>query len=344
MQATPMKRMKADSQAQLRARVVDAVQAGMSQSEAAGWFKVGIRSVNRWMAQIKRAGRAALAPARRGRRTGEAGKLSAKQAEHIRKLVVGKMPDQLKLAFYLWTRAAVRELIVRQCAVKLSLSSVGNYLKSWGMSAQKPVRRAYERDEGQIAAWLQSEYPKIAQAARAQRATIYWGDESGLRSDDVRGRSFAPRGCTPVARATGKRFGCNMISALNNRGALAFQVFTGRFVGERFIEFLQRLLKHAGTRKVFLIVDGHPVHRAKALKRWVKENETRIRLFFLPGYAPELNPDDLLNHDVKQAVGKTRPRDRDAMKAAVRAWLHRRQRQPHVIRNFFQAEHVRYAA
>jgi transposase len=285
-----------------------------------------------------------LTPARRGRRTGEAGKLSAKQAEYIRKLVEGKMPDQLKLAFYLWTREAVRQLIVRECAVKLSLSSVGNYLKSWGMSAQKPVRRAYERDEAQIATWLESEYPKIAQAAKAERATIYWGDESGLRSDDVRGRSFAPRGRTPVAHATGKRFGCNMISALSNRGALAFQVFAGRFVGATFIEFLQRLLKHAGARKVFLIVDGHPVHRAKAVKRWVKENESRIRLFFLPGYAPELNPDELLNHDVKQAVGKTRPRDREAMKAAVRAWLHRRQRQPQVIRNFFQAEHVRYAA
>lgn len=164
------------------------------------------------------------------------------------------------------------------------------------------------------------------------------------RSDDVRGRSYALRGRTPQVRSTGQRFGCNMISALTNRGALAFRVFTGRFVTAVFIDFLERLLKQAGRGKVFLIVDGHPVHKAKAVRAWLDEHAERIRMFLLPGYAPELNPDELLNHDVKQAVGKTRPRDRDALKSALRSWLHRRQKQPHVIRNFFHAEHVRYAA
>jgi transposase len=339
-----MKRMDANSQAQLRLRVVGAVLAGMSQSKASEVFGVGLRSVNRWMARASTGGLEAVARKPRGRRTGEAGKLTASQAARVKKLIVGRMPEQLKLPFYLWTREAVRWLIKREYGVKLSLSSIGNYLKGWGMRPQKPVRRAYERDDSQIARWLEEQYPRIAREARRDRAVIYWGDESGFRSDDVRGRSYGLRGRTPEVRATGARFSCNMISALTNRGALAFRVFSGRFVTVVFIDFLERLLKHAGRRNVVLIVDGHPVHKAKVVRAWLKEHAHRIRMFLLPGYAPELNPDELLNHDVKQAVGKTRPRDRDDLKSAVRSWLHRRQKQPEVVRNFFAAEHVRYAA
>jgi transposase len=151
-------------------------------------------------------------------------------------------------------------------------------------------------------------------------------------------------GKTPEVRATGQRFGCNMISALSNQGALAFQVFTGGFVASVFIGFLERLLKHARGRKVVLIVDGHPVHKAKVVARWLNEHGDRIVMHLLPGYAPELNPDELLNHDVKQGLGKVRPRNRDELKSALRAWLHRRQKQPDVVRAFFEAEHVRYAA
>ncbi len=339
-----MKKMTASAQAQLRQRVVSAVLEGMGQTQAHEVFGVGLRSVNRWMAVVHTGGHEAVAAKPRGRRAGEAGKLTASQAARVKKRIIGKMPDQLKLPFYLWTREAVRRLILREHGVKLALSSVGNYLKAWGMTPQKPVRRAYERDDAQIARWLEEEYPRIAREAQRQRAVIYWGDESGFRSDDVRGRSYSLRGRTPEIRATGNRFGCNMISALTNHGALAFQVFSGRFVTAVFIEFLERLLKHAGQRKIVLIVDGHPVHKAKAVQAWLEERASRIRMFLLPGYAPELNPDELLNHDVKQAVGKARPRDRDDLKSAVRAWLHRRQKQPEVIRNFFEAKHVRYAA
>lgn len=339
-----MKQLSAEAQAALRQRVVDAVNGGMNQTRAAHVFKVGVRSVNRWMGQVKSGGEKAIAPRQRGRRAGEAGKLTGRQAERIRRLIVDKMPDQVKLPFYLWTREAVKRLIEHECGVKLCLASVGGYLTRWGMSPQKPVRRAYERDEGRIGRWLKEDYPRIAKAAKREGARIYWGDESGIRSDDVRGRSYARRGCTPVVDATGKRFGCNMISALSNRGAMAFQVFSGKFVSAVFIAFLERLLKHAGKRKVYLIVDGHPVHKAKVVKQWLKERAQRIEMFLLPGYAPELNPDELLNHDVKQAVGKVRPRNRDELKSAMRSWLHRRQNQPQVIRNFFQGEHVRYAA
>ena len=165
-----------------------------------------------------------------------------------------------------------------------------------------------------------------------------------MRSDDVRGRSFALKGQTPEIRTTGQRFGCNMISALSNRGALAFQVFEGRFVTATFIDFLQRLVKHGKGRKIALIVDGHPVHKAALVKRWIAEQKGAITLYFLPGYAPELNPDELLNHDLKLGLAKRRPRNRAELKSAVRSHLHKRQKQPQVVRNFFKAKHVRYAA
>lgn len=344
MKPKPMKKMGASAQEALRLRVVHAVREGMSQSEAARTFKVGVRSVNRWMGCVAKAGVSAVEAKQRGRRHGLAGKLSRRQSERIQRLIIGKLPDQLRLPFYLWTREAVRRLIEREYGIKLSLSTVGNYLSAWGMSPQRPVRRAYERDEAAIAHWIAHDYPRIAQEARRERACLYWGDEAGFRSDEVRGRSFAPRGHTPEIATTGKRFGCNLISALTNRGALSFMVFTGGFVVAVFLGFLQRLIKHANGRKVYLIVDAHPVHRAKAVQRFVAENGKSIRLIFLPGYAPELNPDELINHDAKLAMGKQRPRDKGQLQSALRGWMRRRQKQPHVLRNFFHHEHVRYAA
>jgi transposase len=331
------------TQAHLRKLVVQAVRGGMTQAVAATTFGVSMRAVSKWMKLSREGGWRALKPGQRGRRPG-GGHLNAKQAARIRTLLVGRMPDQLKLPFYLWTREAVVSLIEREYGVIVSPTTAGRYLKAWGMSAQKPVRRAYERNDEAIARWLNEDYPKLVKEARREKATIYWGDEMGLRSDHVSGKSYAPLGQTPVVRTTGKRFGCNMVSAITNRGALSFMVFEGKFNNAVFLDFLKRLLKQT-TAKVYLIVDGHPVHRAVAVKQFVAENEKRLRLIRLPGYCPELNPDELLNQDVKtNAMGKSRPTNKAEMVAGVRRHLHRRQKQPHVIRNLFQEKHVRYAA
>jgi transposase len=206
------------------------------------------------------------------------------------------------------------------------------------------VRRAYERNDAAIARWLDEDYPSIVKEAKREKATIYWGDEMGLRSDHISGTCFVPMGQTPVVRATGQRFGCNMISAITNRGALAFMVFEGKFQNPVFIEFMKRLLKQV-KGKTYLIVDGHPVHRSAAAKKFVTENAERLRLIRLPGYCPELNPDELLNQDIKtNALGKSRPTHKAEMVASLRSHLHHRQKQPHIIRNLFQEKHVRYAA
>lgn len=340
---TDARKLDGATQGHLRKLVVKAVRGGMKQTEAAAAYGVSLRAVSKWMRLSRSGGLRALKLGTRGRRSGS-GHLDQQQAARIRALIVGKMPDQLKLPFYLWTREAVARLIEREFGVKVSPTSVGRYLKAWGMSAQKPVRRAYERNDEAIARWLKEEYPAIAEEAKRERAAIYWGDEMGLRSDHISGTCFAPLGKTPVVRATGQRFGCNMISAITNRGALAFMVFEGKFQNPVFIEFMRRMLKQV-KRKIYLIVDGHPVHRSNAAKKYVADNAKRLRLIRLPGYCPELNPDELLNQDVKtNALGKSRPVNKAEMVAGIRRHLHRRQKQPHVIQNLFQEKHVRYAA
>lgn len=220
--------------------------------------------------------------------TAGGGLLNKAQSARIRALIVGKMPDQLKLPFYLWTREAVAQLIAREHGITMSPTTVGRYLRAWDMSAQKPVRRAYEREDATIVRWLDEDYPAIVKEAKREKAAIYWGDEMGLRSDHVSGTCFAPTGQTPVVRATGQRFGCNMISAITNRGKLAFMVFEGRFQNPVFIAFMKRLLKQVKGR-IYLIVDGHPVHRSAATRQFAAKNAKRLRLIRLPGYCPELN-------------------------------------------------------
>jgi transposase len=327
----------------LRRQVVQAVRGGMSQTDAAHTFRASLRAVSTWRRLDREGGLRALTLKRRGRRPGE-GRLNAKRARRIRSLIVGELPDQLKRPFYLWTRAAVASLIAREYGIEVSLVTVGRYLRAWGLSPQKPVRRAYERNDAAIARWLKQEYPAIARQAKRECAVIYWGDEMGLRSDHVTGTSYAPVGRTPIVRATGQRFGCNMISAITNKGALAFMVFQGKFKASVFVTFLQRLLKQViGT--IYLIVDGHPVHKSGKATRFAATHSARLRLIRMPGYCPELNPDELLNQDVKtNGLGKSRPPTHPELMATVRSHLYRRQKQPQVIPNLFRKQHVRYAA
>lgn len=340
---TDARKLDQATQAHLRKMVVQAVRDGMTRAEASRTYGVSLRAVGNWMKLAREGGLRALRQGKRGRRPGS-GHLTHTQAVRIRKMIVERMPDQLALPFYLWTRESAAQLIEREYGTKVSKWTAGRYLKAWGMSAQKPVRRAYERNDAAIDRWLNEDYPQIAKEAKQEQATIYWGDEMGLRSDHISGTSFALKGETPVVRATGKRFGCNMISAITNRGELSFMVFEGTFTNATFIEFMKRMIKQA-TRKIYLIVDGHPVHRSVAVRKFAAENADRLRLIRLPGYCPELNPDELLNQDVKtNALGKSRPASKQEMIRDVRSHLHRRQKEPHVIRNLFKEKHVRYAA
>lgn len=209
-----------------------------------------------------------------------------------------KCPEQLGLPFYLWTREAVQQFLTQRFDLSVSVWTIGRYLKKWGLTPQKLLHRACEQDPKAVKQWLETEYPQICREAHREEAQIHWGDEMGVRSDYQAGRSYGRVGETPTVLGTGKRFGCNMISTITNRGKLCFQLFTQRFDATVILDFLRRLIRHS-SQKVFLIVDSHPVHRSRAVHQWLKKHADRIRMFFLPAYSPELNPDELLNHNVK---------------------------------------------
>jgi transposase len=342
MKTRDARSLPAVAQEDLRKKAVKAVLAGKKQVEVAKILGVTRQSVGRWVKAHREGGAKALKARPQGRPRG--GSLLPWQAAQIAKTVVDRTPEQLKLPFCLWTREAVAQLIERRFGIHLSIWTVGRYLKRWGFTPQKPVHRAFERNPERVRLWLEEEYPAIRRLAKFERAEIYWGDEMGLRSDHSVGRSYGRRGKRPVIPGTGQRFGCNMISAITNRGRLNFMVFKKRFQADVFLDFLKRLVRQA-KRKVFLIVDGHPVHWSSRVKAWLKKNAHRIRLFFLPGYSPELNPDEMLNQDVKSnAVGRRRASNQDELLKNVRGYLRSRQRQPHMVKRYFKEQHVRYAA
>jgi transposase len=330
------------AQEDLRRKAIKAVMDGRKQVEVAKILGVTRQTVGTWVRKFREGGEKALKAKKRGRRKG--GSLLPWQSAQVARAVIDHNPEQLKLPFYLWTREAVARLIEQRFGLRLSIWTVGRYLARWGFTPQKPVRRAYEQSPEAVQQWLREDYPTIQKQAKKEKGLIYWGDEMGLRSDHTTGRSYGRCGQTPVIPGTGQRFGCNMISAINNRGCLNFMVFKSRFDSDVFLDFLKRIVRQI-QRKVFLIVDGHPVHHAVKVKHWIEKRANQISLFFLPGYSPELNPDEMLNHDVKSnAVGRRRAKTQQELVANTRGYLRSRQRQPHIVRRYFCERHVRYAA
>jgi transposase len=337
------RRLSTRAQEDLRLRVIHAVEEqGMSQAEAVRTFGVSKTAVHNWRKAYQSGGKAALKAKPQGRPPRS--RLAGHQAATAVRIIQDRCPDQMKLPFALWTRDAVRELIADRFEIELSVWTVGRLLKKWGFTPQKPLRRAYERDPVAVKRWLDEEYPAIRRLAKRENAEIHWGDEMGLRSDHQTGTSYGRKGQTPVVPGTGQRFRCNMISTITNQGRLSFMVFKQRFTGDVMIEFMRRLVRQS-SHKVFLIVDGHPVHRSRKVRQWVESHGDVIQLFRLPGYSPELNPDELLNQDVKSnALGRRRPRGQDEMIGDVRSYLRSTQRQPNAVKNYFREENVTYAA
>jgi transposase len=326
----------------LRERAVKAVLDGRSRVEMAELLGVSRQTIGQWVSEYQRRGVDSLVYRQRGRPAG--GRLKPKQAAVIAKLVVDRLPDQLKLPFVLWSRDAVSQLIEQRFNLRLSVSTVGRLLRSWNMTPQKPARRAWEQNPEAVKEWLADRYPKVKAEAKAAGATLLWGDEMGIRSDDQVGRTYGLRGQTPVVPVSGNRFGCNMISAISNLGQMYFKVFTERFTTKVFIDFLKRLVLQI-DRPIYLIIDGHPVHRSNAVKDWVSQQDGKIRLIALPGYSPELNPDEMVNQDVKSnAVRRKRPRNKDELLTNIRSYLRNRQRKPDLVKRYFQEKHVRYAS
>jgi transposase len=328
----------------LRERAVAMLEAGNSQLAIAAALGVHKNTVCRWLKGWRVAGVAALKAKKRGRRLEAKRLLEAAQAAEVQRLMIVHTPDQLDLPHALWGREAVRALVQARFGITLARRTVSDYLRRWGFTPQRPIKRALERQDAAIQAWLTAHYPKIVVRAKAEGAAIHWGDETGISNQPVYGRSFAPKGQTPVLRRPAKRHTLSMISAVTNRGTLRFMLYEGALNTDRFIAFLRRLIKDAG-QKVFLIVDNLKVHKAGKVQAWVTAHRARIELFFLPAYAPEHNPDEFLPSDLKRSLGR-RPaaRDKAGLERRLRGYLRRLQRQPERVRAFFQAPTTRYAA
>ena len=344
MEATDMRSLSRDARHERRVQVIRLRKAGHTYDEIAlqtGLSRTGVFDICK---RHEAAGPKALRDAPNGRKTGDGRLLTVQQEALIRRLIADKTPDQLKMVYALWTRQAVAELVLDRFGIKLAVRTMGLYLARWGFTPQKPMKKAYEQSPAAVQKWLEQDYPVIAARAKAEGAEIHWGDESGLRSDDVRGRGFAPKGHTPVIRVNSKRHGLSVISTVTNKGQMRWRIFDGALNTDILIDFLRRLIKGA-NKKLFLILDNLRVHHAKPVKAWLAEHADVIEVFYLPSYSPELNPDEMANADIKQAVTKLAPaRTKLQLVKATARHLRSVQRQPDRIRKYFEHGPVRYAA
>ena len=325
----------------IRIRAVEQVQSGESPETVIRALGFSRACIYNWLASYRAGGWHAL---RARPLKGRPKKISGRQMKWIYDTVTLKNPMQYKFEFALWTRAMIRTLINERYGIKLSLPSVGRLLAQLGLTCQKPLMRAFQQNPALVEKWLREEYPQIRAKAKRIGAEIYFGDEAGVRSDFHSGKTWAPKGKTPIIRTTGARFGFNMISAVSPKGHMRFMVVEGRVAAQQFCEFLRRLVIKA-EKPIFLILDGHPVHRSAKVKNLVESINGKLQIFFLPPYSPELNPDEHVWNDLKNnGIGRMLVAGPDDMRRKVISHLKFLQRNPVLIQSFFQAPTTAYAA
>jgi transposase len=281
-----MRKLPAAAQEERRRQVIGLRRAGQTCAAIAaqvGLSRTGVFDICRRFAAE---GAKGLVSKPRGRKPDEQRLLDAAQEAGVQEPICRRTPDELGLPFALWSRAAVGMLIARRCGVELAVRTVGKYLARWGFTAQKPIRRAYGQDPAAVRRWLRRDHPEVVARAKRVRGIVVWGDETGLRSDDGRGRSYAPRGRTPVVRVCHRRAGSSLISAVTNRGELRWMIVDGAVNAPTFIRFPERLIREARC-KAFLILDRLKVHRARLTRDWLAGHRSEIEVHYLPSYSPD---------------------------------------------------------
>jgi transposase len=341
MRNTDARRLNHKTLTELRKRGVESVQKGESPEMVAKALGICRATMYGWLSKYRQGGWNALDARKRG---GRPPKLDGKALRWIYATATMKNPMQMKFTLALWTARMIGQLIQKRWGVKLSKASVCRLLAQLGLTPQRPVWRAYQQKPQEIQRWLRSEYPRIRRLARRLNAQIFLGDEAGVRSDHHAGTTWAVKGRTPIVSSTGARFGLNILSGVSAQGEFRFMVVSGRVNAGRFIAFIKRLLVGA-RRMVFLIVDGHPVHKARCVRRFAETVKDRFRLFFLPPYSPELNPDERVWNDLKNnAVGRQVITSPDHMHGVVLSHLRFLQKSPDRVRSYFTGETTQYAA
>ena len=339
-----MRKLPAAAQEERRRQVIGLRQRGATYRGIAALVGLSPTGVINICQRFAAEGAKGLVSKPRGRKRDEQRLLNAAQEAEIQELICRHTPDEVGLPFALWSRAAVQMLIARRCGVALAVRTVGKYLARWGFTAQKPIRRAYEQDPAAVRRWLRRDYPEIVKRAKQARGIVVWGDETGLRSDDVRGRSYAPRGRTPAVRVCHRRAGLSLITAVTNRGKLGWMTRDRAVHAPNFIRFLERLIREARC-KVFLILDRLQAHRARLTRDWLDAHRSEIEVHYLPAYSPDLNPDEGVNADLKRAVPRKAPaRSKEQLKRAAASHMRSLSKRPQRIRAIFKHPQFRYAS
>ena len=344
MKKLDFRSVNSSTRTEIRKRAIARILKGEQKKKVAQSFGVNQNTITNWVKHYFKSGIKGLKDKKRGVSSEDKKLINIKQEKAIQKMILDVMPDQLKLPYALWTRKAVKELVEREFGIVLAINTMGDYLRSWGYSPQKPKKRAYEQQAKAVKKWLDEEYPKIKEQAKKENATIHWGDETGARNSNQHGRSYAPKGKTPVKKTMAKRFSVNMISTVTNQGKVEFMIYSGTMNSQRLIEFMEQLIK-SKENKTYLILDNLRVHHSKLVKKWEEENQDKIALFYLPSYSPEKNPDEYLNCDLKYGLSeKPAPKNEKQLRDNIENHMKMLQENQSRVKKYFIHEDINYAA
>jgi transposase len=324
---------------EMRVMGLQRMREGESPAEVAGSFGLHRGWAYKVLAKAKGRGTRALLSTKG---SGRPRTLTAAQERQVFRWINGKNPRQYGFDFGLWTRQIVRELVAQKFEVSLSLASIGALLARVGLTPQKPLQQAYQRDPVAVARWQEETYPALVRKAKREKAEIYFWDESGFRADAVQGKTWSAKGNTPVVKVPGQRQGISAASAVNSKGGFWFATYSGSLNGERFVELLRRMMK--GRHKpIHLVVDGLPAHKTKTVRAYVESLKGKLMLHFLPGYAPDLNPDELVwSYAKRTGVARSPLRAGEKLHDRVHAQLAGIAARPDLVRSFFKHPSVAY--
>ena len=341
--AIDIRKLSPKGQEELRKKIVRQMKKHGNTKAVAEICECSLRHVQSTWKKYREGGVPAIRLVRMGRPERSGRKLTPEQEKQIIRLITDKDPNQLKLKGFLWDRKLVSELVKRQCGVKMPLSTTGYYLARWGFTAQRPKKKDYRQNAKEVSAWLEDEYPAIAEKAREERAEIFWVDETGVANTGNYVRGYAPKGRTPTLPVASVHIRVNMISAITNQGKLRFHFYKGKMNQQLYMDFLARLIKSSG-RKVYAIADNLKVHHGLILQDWAEQNKDKISLFYLPSYAPELNPDEYLNNNLKREMAKKGySKNEKVLKSKALNTMRSFQSSNSRVADFFENENVRYA-
>ena len=326
----------------IKKQVIALLKKGIQHSEIADTIGISKPAVDKISAAFKAKGGACVKEKKRGRKYGEKRQLSPEQEKEIRQILIDKNPEQMKLSFMLWTRAAVCQLIQDKYGIAITLRNMSEYLKRWGMTCQRPTKKAYFQDNVKLNTFMHETYPKIVKQAKKEDAVIMWGDETGINNQEYHVRGFSPKGVAPEIASFSKMEKINMISAIDNYGSCRFMCYDENMTQQLFIEFLERLV-HDSDRKVLFIVDNLKVHHGKIVKDWLDKHKTELELFFTSPYSPEINPDEYLNHNLKQDVHSgIIPHTKETIRKKVEKYMHSLQEDANKVKSLFNHKKLVY--